>query len=553
MAPTPGVLYVTMQPASSLPTAQFQDWYNNEHGPTRLRLPFIENGFRYRAKDLKEAGSKEMPEWMAIYDITDMAELTSETYTNLRTDAVKSQREKDTMKQIAVDRRIFDLAGGREAKAFKPLEDLDAESAGAELVAISLSLHPGKEQELDRWYDEEHFGMITKVPGWLRSRRFVNSSIESKDRVEWLTIHEFAAKNAIGGEEHKAAASTPWAKDIMSNVVQERRRRDYRLYYTFGPAPRDLQWLPSADAVPFTSPDGKRRTIPAAQPDGPAIESYITTNDNVVLPYRLEGSSDPDAPLIVLSNSILVEWGIWDGFVAAFLSAPQNRKYRILRYSTRGRSSACGDQPITVDVLASDVVALLDALRVPQAAAVVGVSLGGATALATALQHPARVAAFVSCDTSAKSPTGNRKTWGERIAVAEKEGARASSGESVVGAQLAELTVRRWFVEESYDGGKTEAEIARVKAMVRSNSLDGFKKSVEALFEYDLTAPMKRCAVKGAFVVGGGDGVLPHTMKDMAAALGHGAVYKVIDGAGHLPMVEKAREFADFVTAFLAE
>ncbi|KAK5093469.1 hypothetical protein LTR16_007530, partial [Cryomyces antarcticus] len=64
MAPTPGVLYVTMQPASSLPTAQFQDWYNNEHGPTRLRLSFIENGFRYRAKDLKEAGSKEMPEWM---------------------------------------------------------------------------------------------------------------------------------------------------------------------------------------------------------------------------------------------------------------------------------------------------------------------------------------------------------------------------------------------------------------------------------------------------------------------------------------------------------
>src|SRR4051812_14122650 len=118
MAPTPGILYVTMQPKPSLPTAQFHDWYNNEHGPTRLRLPFVENGFRYRATDLEGPG-RGMPEWMAIYDITDMAELTKETYTRLREEGVKSQREKGTMKQIAVDRRVYDLVESREAKEFK--------------------------------------------------------------------------------------------------------------------------------------------------------------------------------------------------------------------------------------------------------------------------------------------------------------------------------------------------------------------------------------------------------------------------------------------------
>jgi pimeloyl-ACP methyl ester carboxylesterase len=204
-----------------------------------------------------------------------------------------------------------------------------------------------------------------------------------------------------------------------------------------------------------------------------------------------------------------------------------------------------------VDVLASDVIALLDALRVPKAAAVIGVSLGGATALNTGLKYPERVAAFVSCDTSAKSPEGTKKTWGERIVVAEKEGAKANSGETMVGEQLAELTVRRWFVKESYDGGDLEKTIGTVKAMVESNSLEGFKKSVEALYQYDLREEMKSCTVKAAFLVGSGDGVLPGVMKEMAAGYGKGAEYVVIDCAGHLPMVEKPQEFAEVVTKFL--
>lgn len=52
-----GLLYVTMQPSAEL-GSQFTDWYQNEHGPLRLRLPFVENGFRYRAIDAQT------PEWL---------------------------------------------------------------------------------------------------------------------------------------------------------------------------------------------------------------------------------------------------------------------------------------------------------------------------------------------------------------------------------------------------------------------------------------------------------------------------------------------------------
>jgi pimeloyl-ACP methyl ester carboxylesterase len=552
MAPTPGILYVTMQPSSTLPLSQFHDWYNNEHGPTRLRLSFIENGFRYRATDHDSpgAGTEDVPEWMAVYDITDMEELTRETYLGLRKNDVKSQREKDVMSQIKVGRKLYDLVGERKGDGFKRPEEVGvAEKEGNVLVAVSLTLKEGNDgKDVDRWYDEEHIGMLSKVPGWLRTRRFVTSSIlGGKEGFEYLALHEYAPTNGLEGEEFKAATSTPWANEIMTNVVHDKKRRVYELYYTFGPAPRHL-----AEVAEFTSPDGQTRTTTTSPGDGGAIESYVTTKDSVVLPYRLEGSSEANAPCIVLSNSILVDWGVWDGFIASFFSFPQNKKYRILRYLTRGRSSNCGKQSITVDVLVSDIIALLDAMRIPRAAALIGVSLGGATVLNTAMKNPQRVEAFISCDTSAKSPEGNKKTWGERIVVAEEQGAKAQNGEPIVGEQLAEMTVRRWFVKESYDGGDVEKRIEKVKAMVVSNSLEGFSRSVKALFEYDLRAAMKESRVRGAFVVGGGDGALPMTMKAMAEAYGTRAAFHVIDGAGHLPMVEKPQVFAEIVTRSLA-
>jgi pimeloyl-ACP methyl ester carboxylesterase len=543
-----------MQPKAELPESQFHDWYNNEHGPTRLRLPFVTNGFRYRANDLEDAKPTESkPEWMAVYDITDMAELTKHAYLRLRDQPVKSKREADTMVNIKVDRKLYDFIESRESKEFRELEKVENEGEGNVIVAVFLSLHEGAgmKEELDKWYREEHIELLSKVPGWLRTRRFVTSSIDPKAPIEYLALHEYAPKNGLGGPEFKAATTTKWNEEIITNVVKEKRRRVYDLYYTFGPAPRYLapnlaEWHSSDEKSSLT------KTIPNAPGGNGAIESFVMTKDAVELPFRLEGSSDPDAPLIVLVNSILVEYGIWDGFVTSFLSSSANKKYRILRYMSRGRSFSCGSQKITVNVLASDIIALLDALRVKKAAAVIGVSLGGCTTLNTALKYPERVEAFISCDTSSKSPAGNAKAWGERITLAEKENASAVSGEKIVGEELAAITVRRWFVKESYDSGEMEKRCNEVKEMVKTNSLEGFKKSVEALFEYDLKEEMKASKVRGMFVVGSEDGVLPGTMKEMASAYGRdGAGYIVIDGAGHLPMVEKPREFADVVSKFL--
>lgn len=556
MAPTPGILYVTMQPKPSLPPAQFHDWYNNEHGPTRLRLSWCHNGFRYRANDGSYTSDK--PEWMAIYDIEDMDWLTKDVYTRLRAPPVQSQRERDTMKQITVDRRFYDFVGEWKGEGWKKLEEVGNEGEGNVMVAVSLSLHEGadKEEELKKWYDQEHVPLLQKVPGWRRTRRFVTSYLDLKDGKpkEFLALHEYAPENGLGGPEFVAATSTEWNDRIYKDVVEEKRRRTYDLYYTFGPAPRDLQALSDPEAISAESTDGLTKTFPSSRSGTfyPLLESYSATDDGVQLPYRLEGSADPNAPVLLCINSILVDYGIWDDFVPAFLKQTNN-KYRVLRFNTRGRTFLpfSSTSPITIETLSKDIITLLDTLRIKKAS-LIGVSLGGATALNTALSYPDRISSFISCDTNSVAPPSNPKAWGERIEVAENEGVTSTSTmERIVGGDLAEMTVRRWFVKESYESAELVPKIERVKEMVKTNSLSGFKQSVNALYAYDFRDKMKDYGGKGVFLVGSGDGVLPKTMKEMADGLGKGVHLEVIDGAGHLPMVEKPQEVARFVAGFL--
>ncbi|TID20517.1 alpha/beta hydrolase [Venturia nashicola] len=549
MSATPGILYVTMGPKPSLPIAQFHDWYQNEHGPVRLRLPQIfTNGFRYKGTDGED------PEWMAVYDCTDMAYMLKDVYTRWRKEPVQSQRERDTMKQIAVHRKFYDLVSEKSSLDFKALEEVECEGKEDNVIVAALVTlkDASKAAEFDKWNEEEHIPMLTKVPGWRRTRRFVTSHVEpakTPGETEYLALHEYAPENGLGGPEFKAAISTPWRNDVFTNIIGKKKRRVYSLYYTFGPAPRDLKSLADPAAVPFQSDFHHTTSHPESGANKwPAIESYILTTDGVSLPFRLEGSTDAQAPMIVLCNSILTEYGIWDSFVQEFLSKPENKKYRILRYMKRGRYSYVSDTPVTVDLLAKDIISILDALRVPKAAAVIGVSLGGVTSLNVALKYPNRVSAFIACDTNAVVPPSNPKAWAERIEISEKEGMESGFGEPIVGEELAEITTRRWFVKESYEDPMLAKEAERVKQMVKSNSLEGFRKSVKALYQYDFREEMKGGKVKGAFVVGGGDGVLPKTMEGMKDGYADGSSgFYIIDKAGHLPMIEQPGQFAKIV------
>lgn len=544
MPSKPGMLYVTMQPKPGLSLDQFHEWYNNEHGPTRLRLPHIfANGLRYRATDSQE------PTFLAVYDVTSMHHLATPAYTNLREN--RSPRESETIGQVDVVRSFLDLVEARQTPDFVPPEELtDAEAAKRLVVSAEITPKgPGDLEHLLAWHQEEHIEMISRVPGWLRTRLYRSSvGLEDGQGPEKIfVLHEFA-KGVFtgGGPEYAAARATPRTAEAAAHVGAV-SRRFYELFYVFGPAPRDLTHLSALPtAKSFSTADASTRTEAG---ESAVITSYVATKDGLKIPYRLEGNASPDAPTVAFSNSLLTSLHMWDGLVA--ILKRQRPDLRVLRYDTRGRHAGTPQTPATLEMLADDVAGLLRALRVPRLHALVGVSMGGATTLEFALRHPGLLDRFVACDCNAASSAANTAAWRERIATAESP---AQGDDDVPGIRrLAIVTVERWFHPDTVSG---KPDLAREMAdMVAANDVDGFRYGCQALWDYDLKPRLGACRVPGLLVVGEGDGkgALAKAMDGFKGLVGGsgGVELKVVPSTGHLPMFEDAAAFWESIKAFI--
>ncbi|OAA41298.1 Dimeric alpha-beta barrel [Metarhizium rileyi] len=533
----PGILLVAMTPRPGLPLSQFHEWYNNEHGPTRLRLPQIfSNGFRYKAT------CNGQPAFMALYDVTGMDHLETKTYTALREN--RSTREVNTISQVDVKRYLFDLLYTKESPLFTPIESLaDEEADGLVTVAVNITLTDadGAGDQYQKWFVQEHGELLAKVPGWLRSRLFKTPTLEDSGKLVYFCLHDYAKQNGLEGEEHVRSMHTKWRNDVFQKYVASKRRQTWSLFYVFGPAPRDLPSLSELHpSAAFKSADGKTTTSPGSNP---IISSYITTKDCLDIPYRLEGNSSPAAPTIAFSNSLLTSLHMWDSFVAILTRSRPD--LRVLRYDTRGRH-AIPQPPVaaTLNTITDDLKLLLDSLRIDKLYALIGVSLGGATTLNFAIKYPTRLGKFIACDFNATSSLANTQAWKDRVATARGHEGRGMK-------ELAAQTVERWFHPATMEKKHAAQEMTD---MLASNDIEGFANSCTALWDYDMKPDMQACKVPGLFVVGEADakGAVVKAMEGFRGLLGEGgSELRIVPSTGHLPMFEDPDAFYAGVGDFL--
>ena len=253
--------------------------------------------------------------------------------------------------------------------------------------------------------------------------------------------------------------------------------------------------------------------------------------NGITINYQVDGPEG--APWLVFSNSLATNLAMWDEQAREL-----GRAFRVLRYDQRGHGAT--EAPAgryTFEQLIADAVALMDALGIRKAH-FAGLSMGGATALGLAQQHPDRLDRVIVCDTPCQSTPTSTQQWEERIVVAQKQGMEA----------LVEPTVGRWFPPDIRKANPPY--IDKVRQMVRSTPVNGFIGCAAALANHDYASAAATVTRPVLFMVGEKDGVAPPAMRKLNAAL-PGSRYVELPGAGHISNLDRPEAFNRVVGDFL--
>ncbi|MFK7877340.1 MAG: 3-oxoadipate enol-lactonase [Paracoccaceae bacterium] len=262
--------------------------------------------------------------------------------------------------------------------------------------------------------------------------------------------------------------------------------------------------------------------------DDPMV-NYVQAN-GLKMAYQFDGPKD--APVLVLSNSLMSTHRMWDPQMTAFTA-----RYRVLRYDTRGHGATeTTDGPYTIDLLARDAAALIEALDV-RPVHFLGLSMGGMIAQRLSVNRPDLVRSLMLCDTASEMPT--LAMWNDRIAVAQAHGI-----EGLLGG-----TIQRWFTPGFVE--RAPAAVGFVEGMIRDTGAKGYIACASAVRDMSQTDILKDITHPTLVLVGAED---PACTPAQALVLHDniaGSDHIVLKDAAHLANIEKPVEFNAAVLAFL--
>jgi len=248
------------------------------------------------------------------------------------------------------------------------------------------------------------------------------------------------------------------------------------------------------------------------------------------LHYRWDGPEG--APVLMFSNSLGTDLAMWDAQTAAL-----SRKFRVLRYDTRGHGqSSVTPGPYSMQQLGCDVAALMDAVGVSRAH-FCGLSMGGQIGMWLAGNAPERLSKLVLCNTAAQ--IGNAEGWGARIETIKKDGMAA----------IAPQVIERWFTSSFRE--KEPAKVAAVQKLLEATDPRGYVANCEAVRDFDYRERVEKIAVPTLVIAGSSDvATTPADARFLVERI-KGARYIELNAA-HLSNIEDEARFTKEVGDFLA-
>jgi pimeloyl-ACP methyl ester carboxylesterase len=197
-------------------------------------------------------------------------------------------------------------------------------------------------------------------------------------------------------------------------------------------------------------------TLPTTPSLPQAAQSGYAPVNGIKIWYATFGRGEP----VILLHGGLANANYWGSQVRALQS-----QYRVIVMDSRGHGrSSRDDKPYGYDLMASDVIGLMDFLKIPKAA-IVGWSDGAIIGLDIALNHPERLtklfAFAANSDPSGVADIAQSPVFKAFIARAEQEYEKLSPTPTEYKAFLAQIE-KMWETQPNW----TAADLHRIAAPV---------------------------------------------------------------------------------------
>jgi len=250
--------------------------------------------------------------------------------------------------------------------------------------------------------------------------------------------------------------------------------------------------------------------------------------------YQLRGTGQP----LVLLHPFPMDHRLWENQVVYFSS-----KYQVITPDLRGfgNSDGFGGEPPSIEKMADDLAALLDALQITEPIVLCGLSIGGYVALRFAQKYFSRLRALVICDSRAEADTDETKAGRDRMIKFASESTSAEIVEKVIAGLLGKtsLRTRPEIVERVREIGASQSRQAILDALVSLRNRP------------DATGWLADITIPTLLAFGEEDALAPsHVIQTLRAGLPNSTLVK-LPKAGHFSALEQPELFNQALDDFL--
>ena len=250
--------------------------------------------------------------------------------------------------------------------------------------------------------------------------------------------------------------------------------------------------------------------------------------------YEFHGPEDGE--LLILNNGVFMNTTSW-----AFQLPDLIKRYRVLTYDMRGQGQS--EHPAgeyTLDLHAEDLVALMDALKLPQAH-MVGTSYGGELNLVMGLRFPERCRSLtIIASVSHSEPL--------LVAMIERWRLAAQLGDGPKFFRLiyADTYSEAFLIHRPDLIPLAEQRYATLDLVAAGQLLESFQK-------FNVTADLGKIKVPTCIVSAELDILKPRRYGLIMHQAIAGSEFHLIPDAGHVVVLEKAAEVNSIILGFLAK